>query len=84
MVLKDVQHQLEQYQGTETPVLFLSDDAGSIMGEKDALTALLMINMVRYEAFRNIVVTANEVYSLIPQSVKNDILREKPTHEVVE
>ena len=84
MVLKDVQHQLEQYQGTETPVLFLSEKAGSIMGEEDALTALLIMNMVRYEAFRNIIVTAIRGYSSIPQSIKNDILKDKPTHEVVE
>lgn len=84
MVLKDVQHQLEQYQGTETPVLFLSKEAGAIMGEEYYLTALLITNMVRYEAFRNIIVAAIRGYSFIPQSIKNDILKNKPTREIVE
>ena len=84
MVLKDVQHQLEQSKGTDTPMLFLSGEAGAIMGEEDALTALLMFNMVRYEAFRNIIVAAIRGYSSIPQSIKNDILKDKPTREIVE
>ena len=84
MVLKDVQHQLEQYKGTDTPVLFLSENAGSVMGERNALTALIIMNMVRYEAFRNIIVTAIRCYSSIPQSIKNEILKDKPTREIVE
>lgn len=84
LVLKDVQHQLEQYKGTDMPVVFLSENAGSIMGEEDAITALLVMNMVRYEAFRNIVLTAINSYNFIPQSLKNDILKEKPIHEIVE
>ena len=84
MVLKDVQHQLEQNKVTDTPVLFLSEEAGSIMGEENALTALLIMNMVRYEAFRNIIVTAIRGYISIPQSIKNDILKDKPTREIVE
>ena len=84
MVLKDVLHQLEQCKGTDTPVLFLSEKEGVIMGKEDALTALLIVNMVRYEAFRNIIVTAIGAYSSIPQSIKNDILKNKPTREIVE
>ena len=66
---------LEKDGNYNKPMIFLCESNGSVFGSNLSLTALIMLNMVRYDGFRDVIMSASNAFLKMTDEQKASILK---------